>query len=36
MFASEKGHDEQVPKFLDGMYPKPYYNVFTRFNNDPI
>jgi len=36
MSADEKGHDEQAPKFLDGMYLKPYYNFCTRFNNDPI
>ena len=36
VFANEKGHDEQAPKFLDGMHPKPFHNICTRFNNDPF
>jgi hypothetical protein len=36
MFAKEKGDGEQAPKFLDGTPPKLYYNLCTRFNNDPL
>ena len=36
MFANEKGHDEQTPKFLDGMHSKLFHNFCTRFNNDSI
>ena len=36
MFANEKGHDEQAPKFLDGMHSKPFSNFCTLFDNDPI